>query len=72
MEALINRTPDLPLLAATVLLLFGGSALHAQSESPLKTTVHEQATLEPPDDEGDMSVTLDNNSEPQQNETEDG
>ena len=66
MEALINRTPDLPLLAATVLLLFGGSALHAQSESPLKTTVHEQAALQPPHDEGDMSVTVDINSEPQQ------
>ena len=33
MEALIYRTPNLPLLAATGLFLFGGTALHAQSES---------------------------------------
>ena len=66
MEALINRTPNLLLLLATGLFLFGGSALHAQSESPLETTVHEQAALQPPEDEGDTTVTLDNNSEPQQ------
>ncbi len=37
MEALIYRTPNLPLLVATGLFLFGGAALHAQSESTPKT-----------------------------------
>jgi tetratricopeptide (TPR) repeat protein len=64
MEALINRTPYLPLLATTALFLFGGTVLHAQSESPLTTTEHEQASLPPPEDEGDPAVTLDNDSEP--------
>jgi len=65
MEALIFRTPYLPLLAITGLFLFGGTVLHAQSESPLKTTVHDRATEPPPDDEGDPNVTLENESEPQ-------
>jgi len=66
MEALINRTPYLPLLAVTGLFLFGGTIVHAQSESPLKTTVHDQAVLPPPEDEGDPTVTLENESEPQE------
>ncbi len=66
MEALINRIPCLTLLAAAGLFLFGGSAVHAQSESPLKTTVHDKAAEPPPDDEGDPGVTLDNQSEPQE------
>jgi len=65
MEALIFRTPYLPLLAITGLFLFGGTVLHAQSESPLKTTVHDRATEPPPDDEGDPNVTLENESESQ-------
>jgi len=66
MEALINRTPYVKLLLVTGLFLFGGAAVHAQSESPLKTTVHDKAADPPPDDEGDTSVTLDNQSEPQE------
>ena len=66
MEALINRTPYLMLLAVTGLFLFGGAAVHAQSESPLKTTVHDKAADPAPDDEGDTSVTLDNQSEPEE------
>ena len=66
MEALINRNPFVTLLLVTGLFLFGGAAVHAQSESPLKTTVHEKAADPPPDDEGDTSVTLDNQSEPQE------
>ena len=65
MEALINRTPYLTLLLVTGLFLFGGAAVHAQSESPLKTTVHDKAAAPPPEDEGDTSVTLENQSEPQ-------
>lgn len=65
MEALINRTPYLPLLATTGLFLFGGSLALAQSESPLKTTVNAQASEPPPDDEGDPTVRLDDQSEPQ-------
>ncbi len=66
MEALlIIKTPYLPLLAATALFLFGGTILHAQSESPLETTVHDQAAEPPAEDEGDPTVTLENESEPQ-------
>ena len=63
MEALINRTPFLPLLVATGLFLFGGTILHAQSASPLETTVHDQAAKPPPEDEGDPTVTQENKSE---------
>ncbi len=67
MEALlIIKTPYLPLLAATALFLFGGTILHAQSESPLKTTVHDQAAEPPAEDEGDPTVTLENESEPEE------
>lgn len=63
MEALIKRIPYLPLIAATGLFMFGGSVVLAQSESPLKTTVHAQESEPPPDDEGDPSVRLDDESE---------
>ncbi len=66
MEALIYKTPYLPLLAAAGLFLFGGTALHAQSESPLKTTVHKHAAVPPLEDEGDPTLTLDNESKPQE------
>lgn len=66
MEALIYRTPNLLLLAITGLFLFGGAVLHAQSESPLKTTVHNHASEPPPDDEGDPNLTLENESEAQE------
>jgi tetratricopeptide (TPR) repeat protein len=65
MEALIKRTPYLTLLAATGLFLFGITAVHAQSEAPLKTTVDDKAAEPPPEDEGDPTVTLENQSEPQ-------
>ncbi len=65
MEALINRNPYL-LLAGSALFLFGGTAVQAQSESPLKTTLHDQATQPPPEDEGDPTVTWENESEPQE------
>jgi tetratricopeptide (TPR) repeat protein len=66
MEALINRIPYLPLLAATGLILLGCTIASAQSESPLRTTVHDQAALPPPEDEGDPTVRLENESEPQE------
>jgi tetratricopeptide (TPR) repeat protein len=66
MEALINKFPYMPLLAVTGLFLFGGTIVHAQSESPLETTIDDQAALPPPGDEGDPAVTLENESEPRE------
>jgi len=66
MKALINRTPFLPLLVATGLFLFCGTILYAQAESPLKTTVHDQAAKPPTADEGDPTVTLETESEPEE------
>jgi len=66
MEALINRIRYLPLLVATALFLFGGTTLHAQSQSPLKSTPHDSAAVPPPENEGDPTVTLENESEPEE------
>lgn len=66
MEALINRIAFFHLLLAAGLFLSGAKSLHAQSQSPLKTTPHHASAVPPPDDEGDRTVTLDNESEPQQ------
>lgn len=66
MEIPINRIPLLPLLLSIGPFLFDGSAAHAQSQSPLRTTVHEAATLPPADDEGDTTVTLEDQSKPQE------
>ena len=65
MEALINRIHYLPLLVATGICLFGGSALHAQSQSLLKTYPHDVAAILPLQDEGNLTVTLENESGPQ-------
>ncbi len=65
MEALINRIPCLPLLVATGFFLFGSMTLHAQSQSPLKTTPHDAAAVPPAEDDGDSTVTPENESEPQ-------
>ena len=64
MEALINKMPFLPLLVATGFFLFGGTTLHAQSQSPLKTTPDDAAAVTPAADEGDKTVTPENESEP--------
>jgi len=53
------------LLVATGLFLFGGTTLHAQSQSPLKSTPHDSAAVPPTEDEGYPTVTLENESEPQ-------
>ncbi|MEE8344166.1 MAG: tetratricopeptide repeat protein [Woeseiaceae bacterium] len=63
MEALINRIPFLPLLIATGFFLFGGTTLHAQSQSPLKTTPDDAVAVPPAADEGDTTVTPENESE---------
>jgi len=65
METLIIRIPFFPLLIATGLFLFGGTTLHAQSQSPLKITPHDAAAVPPAADEGDKTVTPENESEPQ-------
>jgi len=66
MEALINRIPFLPLLIATGLVLFGGTSLHAQSQSPPEMTPHDAAAVPAPEDEGDPTAILENESEPQE------
>jgi len=63
MEALINRIPFLPLLIATGFFLFGGTTLHAQLQSPLKTTPDGAVAVPPAADEGDTTVTPENESE---------
>jgi len=64
MEALINRIPFLPLLVATGFFLFGGTTLHAQSQSPLKTTPQDAAAVPPVEDEGNPTVAPESESEP--------
>ena len=56
MEALINRTPCLPLLAATGLFLFGATVLQAQTELPADTAVDDQAGMMPPAEDSDTAV----------------
>jgi len=63
---LINRIPWLPLLLAAGFFLFGGTTLHAQSQSPLKSTPHDSAAVPPPENEGDQTVTIENDSEPEE------
>jgi tetratricopeptide (TPR) repeat protein len=62
MEALINRFPYLPLLVATGFFLFGGTTLHAQSQSPLETTPDDATAVPPEADQGDKAVTPENES----------
>ena len=64
MEALINRVPYLPLLVATGFFLFGGTTLYAQSQSPLETTPDDATAVPPEADEGDKTVTPENESVP--------
>jgi len=63
MEALINRTPCLPLLAATGLFLFGATVLQAQTELPADTAVDDQAGMMPPAEESDPDVMLEDDAE---------
>jgi len=63
MDALINRIPFLPLLVATGFFLFGGMTLHAQSQSPLKTTPQDAAAVPPVEDEGNPTVAPESESE---------
>ncbi len=63
MQALMNRIPNLPLLVATGVLLFGGTTLHAQSQSPPELPPHDAAAVPPPEDEGDPTIALENASE---------
>ena len=61
----IGTLQKLLLVVATGLFLFGGTTLHAQSQSPLKSTPHDSAAVPPAEDEGDPTVALENESEPQ-------
>jgi len=61
----IGTLGRLLLVVATGLFLFGGTTLHAQSQSPLKSTPHDSAAVPPAEVEGYPTVTLENESEPQ-------
>lgn len=64
MEVMISRIPCFPLLLATGFFFFGSATLHAQPQSPFETIPHDAATVPPAEDEGDPTVTPENESEP--------